>query len=237
MLRWQASTHERNRLESIAEMLALIGILAMKQVLGRETVSVSGALFQWGEGSRADRTVGAHCLPGQLKFNGNALHENPSWTPKFLEDHGLKPLALDSKLRNVSARTEVTDRVVNETDSLLEKMDSGRGLKSRFASAARQVSERLSFQNSSTVAGLTELVSSSLSHYRLGAAFACEERLDWLKLQAKVTLNPAALENRRRQIIVVEEFLKIIRDHSFTPYFATMTGVDELVRDVVQPHR
>ena len=238
MLRWQASTHERNRLESVAEMLALVGILSMKRVLGRsETVSVSGAIYQWGAGSRTDRTVGAHCLPGQLRFNGSALHDNTSWTPKFLEEHGLKPLALDSKVRNVSARTEVTDGVVNETDSLLEKMDTGRGLKSRFANAAHQIAERVSFQASLTLAALAQLVSASVSHYRLGASFACEERLDWLRLQVRVTLNPPDLEKRRRQVVVVEEYLKVIKDHSFIPYFETRAGIEELVGDVVQQPR
>jgi hypothetical protein len=46
----------------------------------------------------------------------------PDWNENFLRECGLKPLALSSKLRNVSARTDVVDLVVNQTDSLLESM-------------------------------------------------------------------------------------------------------------------
>jgi hypothetical protein len=234
-LRQQASTHERNRLESIAELLGLIGLLGMKQVLtGREAVTVRGAMFQWGEGSRADRTVGAHCLPGHVKFNGHALHEMPGWTPKFLEEHGLKPLALDSKLRNVSARTELTDVVVNETDSLLEKMDTGRGFKFRLGGALSQLMERVLFESARTPGALASIVAGAMSHYRFGAGLACEERLEWLQQQLRVEKAPAKLEVRRRQAAIVEQYLFVLEDGSFVPYFTTLPGILELLRDVVR---
>jgi hypothetical protein len=227
-----AAVHEQHRLESVAEMLGLVGVLTAKKVLtGFEIVTAEGAVYQWGEGIKADQTVGAHCLPGQLFFNRHHLNSTAEWTPQLLAAHGLKPLPLDSKLRNVAARTDVVPGIVNETDSLLEKMSAGRGLKTRFANAARLLLERGRGQSSADFAGL---LGSAMDYYRLGAALICEERLHWLQTQARIETGPHQ-ERRARQLGVVQEYLRILQDRQFTPHFMTLAGIGELLRDVVQP--
>jgi hypothetical protein len=233
-LRAQASNHEQHRLESVAEMLALVGVMTVKRVLaGREVVTVQGAVFQWGEGQAEHSSVGAHCLPGQLAFNGQPIHTMQMWTEQFLRERGLKPLALSSKLRNVSARTDVVDRVVNETDSLLEKLGKSRGLKVRFGGAVHQLMERVLFENPRIPGRLIDLVGMAMSYYRLGARYACEERLDWLKQQLPLAASDAKAESRQRGMIVAEQYLRVVQDGSFVPHFASTAGMNELIRDVV----
>jgi hypothetical protein len=236
MLRTQASAHERNRLESVAEILALIAILMMKKVLtGLERVTVRGAVFQWGKGVRVDGTVAAHCLPGQLRFNDTALDDRTDWTANFLEQHGLKPLPLGAKLKNLGARTDVADQAINNTDSLLEITDRGQGLKTRFEGATQQLITRGFYETARGPVQLIELVRGATNHYRLGATLTCEERWDWLKLQMKTGAPEPELDRRRRQVVVLEEYLKILRERSFIPYFETRSGFEELFREVVRP--
>jgi hypothetical protein len=69
VLRDQASNHERNRLESVAETMALVGAMTFQKVLsGREQVRVARAVFQFGRGVLEDNTVAAHCLPGAARI-------------------------------------------------------------------------------------------------------------------------------------------------------------------------
>ncbi|HYY29349.1 MAG TPA: hypothetical protein VE860_15460 [Chthoniobacterales bacterium] len=125
-LEQQAKKHEINRLESVAETIALVGALTFQKVLsGREQLTVVGAGFQWGRGTVKTKTVAAHCLPGQLEFNSRPIQTMPNWKEASVRECGFKPLALSSKLRNLSARSDVVDVIVNQTDSLLERMRDG----------------------------------------------------------------------------------------------------------------
>jgi len=240
-LRLQAQQHERLRLESASEMLGLVGILCMHQALsGFEVVTVRGAIYQWGQGVKADRTVGAHCLPGQIRFNENAPHQGPSWKEEFLIECGLKPLALASKLRNLSARVQVADSTINSVDSLLEKMGDGRGLKPLFANESQYIMLRTRQDQQIAAAGLTDAVRSAMDHYRAIAFWACLERQDWLRQQMQSDLKSgrsSEAEKRRCQLLVIEEYLSVLSDHSFSPFFATLTGVMALMRDVIATSR
>jgi hypothetical protein len=231
----QAFTHEKHRLESVAEMLALLGVLTMKNVLNwYDAVQVRGAVFQWGEGSSATGQVAAHCLPGQIRFNGAAPHERPCWTADFLEQRGLKALAIDSKLRNVSARTDIVEAIVNKTDNLIEKLSGRRGLKSRFADAAYQVASSVATRRLRNSLELARVVESATHHYRLGATLACEERLDWLAQALKTTAAQTEPTKRQEQAAIINRYLSVLRDTAFMPGFATPAGVSDLCRDVVK---
>jgi hypothetical protein len=234
VLRTQAAIHEQNRLESVSEVLGLVALMTLKKVLnGQEAVDVRGAVYQWGEGVKSHNTVGAHCLPGQVTFNGQALDCMKSWTVEFLREKGVKPLQLSSKLRNLCARTDIVDCVVNNTDSLLEKMTSGRGLKPRYAGAVRQVMQRAVLQNPQTAAAMGELVNAGMSYYRLGAGLACEERLDGLRQKLVGALAGSNAENNKRGVAVTERYLEVLQDQSFRPWFSTSTGMMQLLSDVV----
>lgn len=233
----QAAEHEQHRLESIAEALALVGLMNVKKALsGNERVAITGASndgFQWGEGVASETTVAAHCVPGQILFNAFPFHRMPNWTEDFLKERGLKPLQLDSKLKNVFARTDVVKDVVNKTDNLVERMDTGRGLKPRFASAVRQLLERVSIQRPVAAASLNEILRTAMSSYRLGAAYACEERLDWLKRQLGAASSEAMSKTRNQQIVIAGEYLRVLQDRSWLPDAESLSGLEVIIRDVV----
>jgi len=66
----QATWHEGNRLNSVAEELALVAVMRKQQVLmGKEKISVIAAQRQFRKGTHVDETQAAHCLPGQLYLN------------------------------------------------------------------------------------------------------------------------------------------------------------------------
>lgn len=231
----QASIHERHRLDSIAEVLALVALLTARKVLiGHETVSVRGAVYQWGQGVSTDATVGAHCLPGQLLFNGSALHDCPHWTPQFLTDRGFKALPLSSKLRNLSARTDVVDSVVNTTDSLLERMGGQRGLKPQFGAVARQLMTQTRLHVPNNPTALAQSIGLAMSQYRLGAAYACEERLGQLSQEVGTSPDSAGNERRSRQALVIRQYLAVLRGRAHAPVYASVGGLALLMRDVLQ---
>jgi hypothetical protein len=232
VLRTQAGVHERHRLETVAETLALTGLMTAKKVLtGREVVTVAGAVFQFGKGVRADATVAAHCLPGQLEFNAWPIHAFADWNMETLRERGMKPLPLSSKLCNLSGRTDVVDVAVNHVDSALEIMDRGRGLKPLFGRAASQLLELCLRTQPSNLGGVKDLAGKAMHQYRLSASYACEERL--ANLAAFAPTDGESLENIQRKMIVAEEYLQVVRDGSFVPDAITSSGFDDLVKDVI----
>jgi hypothetical protein len=238
VLRDQAKNHERHRLESVAEAIVLVGTMTFQKALsGREKVRVGGAVFQFGRGVREDNTVAAHCLPGELEFNSRPVHTMPDWNEAFLRERGFKPLALSSKLRNVSARTDVVDLIVNQTDSLIETMGDGRGLKPGLGRAVYGLMEQFSRRKPTDWPAVEELVRETIYHHRLTAAYACEERLDDLTQYAKFAVSQPRLESINNKLIVAEEYLHVVQDASFVPEPATLTGFLWVVKDVVEDYR
>ena len=238
VLRDQASIHERHRLESVAETVALVGAMTFQKVLsGREQIRVRGAVFQFGRGVLEDNTVAAHCLPGQLEFNSRPVHTMPDWNEAFLRECGLKPLALSSKLRNVCARTDAVDRIVNQTDNLIESMRNGRGLKPALGRTVYGLMEQFSRRKPANWPSVEELVRDSMRHYRLTASYACEERLDDLDQHAKFAISESKLESTNRKLIVAEEYLEVVQDASFVPEPTTLTGFLQVVKDVIEDYR
>jgi hypothetical protein len=238
VLSYQASLHEKHRLETVAEAMALVGVMTFTKALtGREKVRVRGAFFQFGQGVRKDDTVAAHCLPGYLEFNSVPLHEMPNWNENFLTECGLKPLALSSKLRNVYARTDAVAGVVNQTDSLLEMMRDGRGLKPTLERAAYGLMEQFLHRKPTTWPAVGDLVQNGFNHYRLVAGYACEERLDDLAEEAKFAKSKSELLSIDYKTIVTEEYLEVAQDGSFVPECATLTGFLSVVKDVSEDFR
>ena len=238
VLRQQASTHERDRIDSVAETMSLIGVLTAKKILsGREVVTVGGAIFQWGSGVRTDRTVAAHCLPGHLRFNSHPIHTDPEWSDQQLQGRGVKPLAMSSKLRNLSARTNVVDTLVNEVDSLIERMGGDRGLKPLFGRSVHRMMEKFIHERPDTWSDMGELVRDAIDHYRLAAGFVCEERMDYLgDRNARLPLGspPSAEEALQQKQAIADEYLQIVQDGAFVPPSMTDTGFRWVIRDVLQ---
>jgi hypothetical protein len=237
LLRDQALTHEQHRLESVAEAMALVGVMTFQKALsGPETVRVGGAIFQFGRGALINNTVAAHCLPGQLEFNSLPLHTMPNWNEAFLSERGLKPLALSSKLRNVSARTDVVDRVVNQTDNLVEIMRSGRGLKPTLQRAVYGLMGQLSRRKPANWPAVEEIVAESMNYYRFTAGYACEERLEDLTKAVKLATSDSELQSLDYKVTVAEKYLEVTQDASYVPEATTLTGFLWVVKDVVEGH-
>jgi hypothetical protein len=235
VLRYQASIHEMHRLETVAEAMALVGVMTFAKALtAREKVRVGGAFFQFGQGVRKDDTVAAHCLPGYLEFNSVPLHEMPDWNENFLRECGLKPLALSSKLRNVYARTDAVARVVNETDSLLEIMRDGRGLKPALERAVYGLMEQFLRRKPTTWPAVEDLVQNSFNHYRLVAGYACEERLDDLAKDAQSARSKSDLLSIDYKTTVTEEYLEVAQNGAFVPECTALTGFLGVVKDVIE---
>lgn len=129
-----AREHERHRLESVAELYCLLGVLSKSGVLGvPSTVTLGKTTYQFGRGVRPDRTEAAHCLPGQLLFDG--VRPDDILVQKgaaFLENRGLKAVAITSKIRNLFGRTDLTSREQNDADSDVESNIGEMGLKAQF---------------------------------------------------------------------------------------------------------
>ncbi|MBV8414357.1 MAG: hypothetical protein JO251_04015 [Verrucomicrobia bacterium] len=235
VLRDQASLHETHRLETVAETMALVGIMTFKHALsGREKVTVRGAIFQFGRGIHRHNTVAAHCLPGHLEFNSLPLHDMPDWNEAFLKERGLKPLALSSKLRNVCARTDPVDSIVNQTDSLLEIMRDGRGLKPTLERTVYGLMEHFLRRKPDAWPAVEDMVRESVNYYRLTAGYAYKERLDDLIKERGFATSNAQRQSINYKITVVEKYLEVLQDGSFVPEPTTLTGFLCVVKEVVE---
>lgn len=160
----------------------------------------------------------------------------PNWNEAFLKECGLKPLALSSKLRNVSARTDPVDRVVNQTDSLIESMRNGRGLKPTLERTVYGLMEQFAHRNPASWPAVEELLRDSMHHYRLTASYACEERLDDLVEYGKRAISNSKLESNNNKLIIAEKYLEVVQDASFVPEPTTLTGFLWVVKDVIEDY-
>jgi hypothetical protein len=231
-LRNQALTHEKHRLEAVAETLALVGLMAVKQVLrGNEVVVVKGgAVFQFGKGVEEHATVGAHCLPGRLNFNNAHLHEMVEWRPEVIQQRGMKPLPLSSKLRNLFAWVDVFDRSINNADSWVEKLTDERGLKPLFGRTVQRSMREVALRKPPTGRGLRELVKQGFEDYKFNAGYIYEERLDRL-IHPPSSVKPGEHDANRK--LIVEHYLTVLCHPSFMPEALTPPGFSDLIRDVL----
>ena len=230
----QASAHEIHRLDSVAETMILVGVMAGKKVLaGHEMVTVGPAEPQFGSGVRSHNTVAAHCLPGRILLNARALDSMPDWSEDFLSIRGIKSLAMASKLRNLNGRTDVADRTVNLVDSLIEIMGSGRGLKPLFGNSVNLLLKRCSLEGSVNKGMINELVRDYMERYQFIASYACEERLDELIAAQPGAAQPEA-ESITHKMIVAEEYLDVLQDKSSIPAPVTREGCENTINEVTQ---
>jgi len=228
LLKQQAVHHEHNRLEAVSEMLGMVAIMTARGVLtGNEVITVGKAIFQYAPGDRANQIVAAHCLPGHAYFAGQAIHTTDEWKPDILAQCKLKPLPLAAKLRGVAGRTDFVDQAVNHSDSLIEIMEGGRGIKPSLGHALYQLQQRLKYRNAREWVTVGESVAQAVRNYRLHASYACEERLEYL--QKSAAHDSAA----KQKLHIVETYLEIVRNPLITPEVARPHGFQQLVSEVV----
>ncbi|HEX2749350.1 MAG TPA: hypothetical protein VHM91_15180 [Verrucomicrobiales bacterium] len=142
-----AKIHEASRLKTVAEMLALMGMMTCRGVLSEEAcVSVCKALRQSGRGRKRAKTQAAHCIPGHVLINGIPIDDYLESPPsqkglhytreEFLRKRGFIPHALCDKIRELFERTEVAATSLNQADSYVENESPVAGLKELFGFAA-----------------------------------------------------------------------------------------------------
>ena len=180
----QAKWHEGNRLNSVAEELALVAVMRKQQVLmGTEKISVIAAQRQFRSGTRADETQAAHCLPGQLYLNSLPIYDLHGEQERLIKGRGIRPLPpfrplpLFSKLTHLHGRTDVVNIALNSVDSLVEDMAGGRGLTVLLERSIYRLFERYRFEKSGGWDADFERVRMTVDGYRVAAGYACEERL------------------------------------------------------------
>src|SRR5271165_3571429 len=145
----QATWHEGNRLNSVAEELALVAVMRKQQVLmGTEKISVIAAQRQFRKGTHVDETQAAHCLPGQLYLNSLPIYDLHGEQERLIKRRGIRPLPLFSKLTHLHGRTDVVNIALNSVDSLVEDMAGGRGLTVLLERSIYRLFERYRFEKS-----------------------------------------------------------------------------------------
>ena len=228
----QATLHERNRLDSVAEILALIAILVRQRVLqGTEVVAIAGALYQYDQGSVANHTQAAHCLPGHLTFNTQSIHDLDRWTQADLTRSKLKPIPIAAKLRNLGGRTDVADARINQTDSFVERMFDVRGLAPLLARATYGLIQGRALARGADWAAVREATWHAFTHYRATASLACEERLDRLT-RSFPTLNAAQRTAAGEKMAILADYASVLQG-AFQPSCLQGQNFAVLVRDVV----
>lgn len=227
----QAVGHERNRLESVAEVIAIAAIMVARGALtGAEIVSVGGAVFQHGKGDRELGIVAAHCLPGQLAFNGAPLHTSSDWSPDLLSRCLLKPLPLAAKLRSLGGRTDYVHGIVNQADSLVEILPGGGGLKPALGLAIARLFRDLTSCRPRDWETVQRLAAGALEFYRLEARQCCESRIMELSgAQAASGLPDTDVV----KCSIIRHFLSIAGDRSLVPL--NPAGFRQVVEDLVMP--
>ena len=228
VLRQQAVMHEHNRLETVAELLALTAILTVQRVLtGHEVITIGRAMFQFGQGDRAQGIQAAHCLPGHPYFNGLALHTVDEWQPEILARHQIKPLPLASKLRNLCGRTDYVDASLNQTDCLIEIMDDGRGLKPTLGRALHHLQQHLKHRPAKDWPAVGELVAQAMEIYRQHASYVCQERLH----QLPFTNTSDATTTSKSHIL--ESYLQMVQNGALIPEACSQHGFQQITRDTI----
>jgi hypothetical protein len=231
----QAKWHEGNRLNSVAEELALVAVMRKQQVLmGTEKISVIAAQRQFRSGTHVDETQAAHCLPGQLYLNSHPIYDLHGDQERLIKGRGIKPLPLFSKLTHLHGRTDVVNIALNSVDSLVEDMAGGRGLTVLLERSIYRLFERYRFEKSGGWEADFERVRVTVDGYRVAAGYACEERLDYLSVKQSHASSAQELQSLSDQILAANGYLGVVQDSSFVPETSQVTKFLWVVKDVLE---
>lgn len=203
-LRAEAGIHERNRLETVAELYALLSVLAWAGILsGGNAASKGKTTYQFGKGSREARTEAAHCLPAQVLINGrypNSLLESAANVHRA----GLKPLPVASKLRNLFGRTNITSVEVNDADGSIERISGGLGIKIAFVKWTDHLLVQLEKSPPQSKAGVLKAAREAYTFYLDAEKIATRTRLS--RRREKSILDKAKRAKNDLQILLLESF-------------------------------
>jgi hypothetical protein len=205
-LQAEAIIHEKNRLESVAELYCLLSLLAYGGILsGTNSATKGQTTYQFGKGSKADRTEAAHCLPGQILINGH-YPDIILDTAANVEQAGLKPIAMSSKLRHLFGRTDITSVEVNDTDSSIETVTGDIGIKPAFVLSTDKLFSELEKSPPSTKVKVLRHAQAGYKEFYDAARLATRTRLN-MRLNARLT-DATDQKKNQEQILLLLAFMQ-----------------------------
>jgi hypothetical protein len=203
-LRAEASIHERNRLETVAEFYALMSVLAWAGILsGPNAASKGKTTYQFGKGTKESRTEAAHCLPAQVLINGrypNSLLESAA----NVHQCGLKPLPVASKLRNLFGRTNITSVEVNDADGSIERISGGLGIKIAFVKWTDHLLDQLEKSPPQSKADVLKTAREAYTNFLDAEKIATRTRLS--RRRGNSIIDKAKRAKNDLQILLLESF-------------------------------
>jgi hypothetical protein len=209
--------HEGNRLNSVAEELALVAVMRKQQVLaGTEQISVIGDPPQFRVGKKKDKTQAAHCRPGKLCLNSLPIFELAGAQARLIKERGIKPYPLASKLYHLHGRTDVVNLALNKVDSLVETMAGDRGLAVLLERSIYRLFERYRLEKPGGWEAGFEKVLAAMDGYRAAAGYAFEERLDYLSVKRSYAISAQEFQSLSDQIVAANGYLGVIQDLSLS---------------------
>jgi hypothetical protein len=242
-----AKLHEASRLKTVAEMLALFGMMTCRTVLNEQmTVQVCKALRQSGSGSKSADTQAAHCIPGHILIDSIPLDEHLESPPgeeglhytreEFLRKRGFIPHAFCDKVRELFERTEVSATHLNQADSFVENQADVPGLKEVFELSLGLVLSPP--QGSIRRAGWPDVlkaVNYAWRFYRLHAKQKVEEA-EGKKMKERAALHASATNKEREAIelrILILRCFHTVLVAGTPPDVLDVSGFDLLRRSVM----
>ena len=242
-----ARTHETSRLRAIAEMYALLGMLAREQVLDDEAFFThEGAKEQDGTGSDLLGTQAAHCLPGHLMVDrlrlddylrqppgekGEGVHET---CEEFLRACHFLPEDLCGAIGELFGRTEVAVTALNQADSHVELFSQKElGLKESFAVCAGGVSSGMEHGGlvNAKWDKVLHVVTQCWLTYVLMATQKVDKALE--RKRGELASPRTSITKIRRRIKILECYYETLRAGRL-PEVLTITGFEALRSRVME---
>jgi hypothetical protein len=218
-----AKIHEASRLQAVAEMLALLGMLSRQGRLDNDAIlSVRGAKLQTGSGSKAAHTQAAHCLPGHLYMDDLRLDyflESPPndkgglhhTYEEGLRSRGFQAITLCRTLRELFERTEVADTSVNQADSHVERFSQYEiGLKELFGITAGMVVNAPDGMRGKSWRTVIDTVSQAWTVYRTEAITKtklAEQRKQEERDSSRKTATPAEMQKLDMRVLILRCYI------------------------------
>jgi hypothetical protein len=232
----QASVHEQNRLDSVAQEIVLVCVLAASKVLAlHDMFTVVGAKPQWNKGTKSDNTVAAHCLPGRILLNARPLDYLSEWLSEdSLDKCGIKALPMASTLRNLHGRTDVVDLIVNQVDSRLEIMTRGRGLKPLLAATVNRVVRPCRLEGNVNLPMIMEVGRQALDYYQLAGRFKYEELHEELSVDRREARSESEATKLDNKLLVLEKFADEMNNTLVAPDALTQLGCANVLGQVTK---
>ena len=224
-LRHRAETHERNRQRVVLSILLDVHLMALTGYIKKgDLITLRGAISQNLEGSAADATAAAHCVPRQLLINIRTPQDilfNP------LGDD-LPPMAERAFALDVLfAETDILPVNFNIADSRAERL----GLNYAFLKACKYIISAAHYGGEMKAAQILSVVENAFSIYKNEASQAFTAAAERLREKLKPTyLFPKDRAKWTEQLQITEKYSETLRIASPTRDILDTQIIDGLIK-------